>query len=935
MVEQMKRSHFRFLWLVIVMVIALMSIWGLLMMAQNMAITVQAAPIEPPAGYPKLNQSTMTVDPSLANVGGARLEYVIEIVNTGAYTASGVSLVDVLPENTTCHSASDSLGNTLACDSGVLSWIGEVGFDSTVLITLTVDVVGTFEGVIVNQAEISHPQIDAPVLLSAETVVTDDPLLAITKTSTPEKPGPGKLMTYMLEVTNVGQPANDLQLTVNDQLPQDTNFNTPGTDGSIDGSTITWDRTVDLDTGATSVFTFSVDINSVISGTVISNLDYGVSADQDVVPAFGETYTVTVVDPILFLAKTTQPDPPGSNREMTYTLTVLNKGSEATDLVVTDEVPAGVTYLRGGDTYDEGEVTWYLDSLGTGEWATFEYTVYIGDVADVDVINTIYEVCSSEEVCVYGETYISPVKGPTFEVEAYVYPIAHKPGGGNSPVTPTLVIRNTGPGNAIDAVAQISFGNISVSNEKNLIQLPYDAGTISKIESCALDKCYQWVGNLAYNETITITTEDPQSTIGGEEGTTYTATITISDTLGPTVTEPISATAIGLVTHHANLIPTKTAPPVIGAGQMMTYTINVFNSGLSTEEPPYPVLTETLPADVELLDVSDDGSWQTISDTTTISWTLPAMSTAESLRRTFSVLVDPSLVSGTQIVNDNYATAWYESEVTGTLSIVGIPVTTTIKEVGLVDSFKTVTPTLARPGEGIVLNYSLNVVNSGPLPLSGVSLYDLLPWEHTTYQRDTVVSSGLINDDIVSIAWSGSVAPYSSELITFSVIVDDYYEGPITNTAIITHDDLLEPVEVEAVAYITNKPVLQITKTDSPDPVELGEELEYTIRIKNLGQQATNLVITDTIPVGAEFVLGSTSGSGQYIGTGVRWTLPVLAPGGSQEYRFRVRVSELTMRWVVNDSYAVSSVEGVSAYGEPVWTEVRTNLIFLPLVNRQ
>ena len=81
--------------------------------------------------------------------------------------------------------------------------------------------------------------------------------------------------------------------------------------------------------------------------------------------------------------------------------------------------------------------------------------------------------------------------------------------------------------------------------------------------------------------------------------------------------------------------------------------------------------------------------------------------------------------------------------------------------------------------------------------------------------------------------------------------------------------------------------------------------------------------------------MGSTSGSGQYNGTGVRWTLPVLTPGNSQEYRFRVRISDLTMRRVVNDSYAVSSAEGVSAYGEPVWTEVRANLVFLPLVNRQ
>jgi uncharacterized repeat protein (TIGR01451 family) len=32
---------------------------------------------------------------------------------------------------------------------------------------------------------------------------------------------------------------------------------------------------------------------------------------------------------------------------MTYSLTVLNKGSEAEGLTITDEVPTGVTYVDG------------------------------------------------------------------------------------------------------------------------------------------------------------------------------------------------------------------------------------------------------------------------------------------------------------------------------------------------------------------------------------------------------------------------------------------------------------------------------------------------------------------------------------------------------------------------------------------------------------
>ena len=42
-----------------------------------------------------------------------------------------------------------------------------------------------------------------------------------------------------------------------------------------------------------------------------------------------------------------------------------------------------------------------------------------------------------------------------------------------------------------------------------------------------------------------------------------------------------------------------------------------------------------------------------------------------------------------------------------------------VREVGLIDSFKTVTPTLARPGPDRLLTYTIHVVNSSPAALSG------------------------------------------------------------------------------------------------------------------------------------------------------------------------------------------------------------------------
>lgn len=254
------------------------------------------------------------------------------------------------------------------------------------------------------------------------------------------------------------------------------------------------------------------------------------------------------------------------------------------------------------------------------------------------------------------------------------------------------------------------------------------------------------------------------------------------------------------------------------------------------------------------------------------------MGPGDLFERSFTVKVFEELISGTQIVNQEYGAAWYNTYANGILTNMGAPITTTVKEVGLIDSFKTVTPTLAWPGPGNILTYTVHVVNSSPNFLSDVQVYDLFPWQSTTYHRDAVASAGQIITDIVSLTWIGDLAPYSSELITFSVLVDSDFSGAVTNTAAITHASLREEVLVKAVAYVTDKPVLQIKKVATPDPVIVHGELLYTIEVINLGQQATNLVITDVIPANTEYIINSASSGGQLIGNSIQWQIPVLKP---------------------------------------------------------
>jgi uncharacterized repeat protein (TIGR01451 family) len=359
----------------------------------------------------------------------------------------------------------------------------------------------------------------------------------------------------------------------------------------------------------------------------------------------------------------------------------------------------------------------------------------------------------------------------------------------------------------------------------------------------------------------------------------------------------------------------------------MTYTIRIWNSGMTTQDPP--VVTDRVPLSTTFAWASNGGMTRTISDTVIVSWTLPEMGPGERTARTFAVRVDDDLISGTQIVNRSYAAFGYGNIATGTLTS-GPPVTTTVQEVGLIDSFKVVTPEISLPGPGNVLTFEIHLVNSSLLSLTGVTAYDVLPWAASTYLRDAVASAGSLVSDIISIDWTGNIDPLSSVVLTCSVLVDADFSGALTNTVVISHPDLAAPVARDAVAYVTAQPVLFIQKRATPDPVSLGELLTYRLRVTNLGQQATTLVITDTLPSNVEFA--SATAGGALVSDTVRWEWPVLEPGDQIEVSFQVTVVRGAK--VINALYGVIAKEG-SAFGVPLTTRTTGGgILYLPSVLR-
>lgn len=196
---------------------------------------------------------------------------------------------------------------------------------------------------------------------------------------------------------------------------------------------------------------------------------------------------------------------------------------------------------------------------------------------------------------------------------------------------------------------------------------------------------------------------------------------------------------------------------------------------------------------------------------------------------------------------------------------------------------KSVTPQQVRVGERAT--YQIDVRNAGPGNATGVRVTDALPAglsvvSATSTQGTCSGSGGSATCNLGSLASGGQAR------MTVEVSVGQDAQRSSVNTATVVGDQP-DPVSTnnQASATLTVDPPeptadLQVTKTGSPDPVRVGQLLRYTIVVNNLGpSEATNVLITDTLPQGTEFANCSPNCEpGDVI---VRCHVDRIAPGGN------------------------------------------------------
>ncbi|MEW5957158.1 MAG: PKD domain-containing protein, partial [Chloroflexota bacterium] len=154
--------------------------------------------------------------------------------------------------------------------------------------------------------------------------------------------------------------------------------------------------------------------------------------------------------------------------------------------------------------------------------------------------------------------------------------------------------------------------------------------------------------------------------------------------------------------------------------------------------------------------------------------------------------------------------------------------------------------------------------------------------------------------------WDYPDYPFSPHPSAFTI--SHTYPAVGNYTAVVTASNTVSVVTATTTVTITGPaPVLTITKT-GPALVLPGAPITYTLTVTNSGPvSATQVVITDVVPVGASYITG-----GLRTGEVVSWTVASLANGDAVTATLAVTTTGI----ITNSDYRVSADGGVSADGQ-------------------
>ena len=796
-------------------------------------------------------------------VAGEHLVYTLTVTNDSPTDATEITVTDTLPEGTVFDSASPGCSHS---DGTVTCNLNTLAISATTTLTTVVTVNSSTTGTLSNSATVTATTTDPDT--SNNTARTDTDVstkadLAVGKVGDPEPVIAGAALTYLLTITNSG-PSDATGVTVTDTLPSGVTFVSATTRQGTCG-----DETNGIVTCALGALPFdhstvvAIIVTPTASGIITNRVE--VSANETDDAPDNNTHTITTtVNPgaDLSLTKMDSHDPAIAGTSLTYTLTVVNHGpSDATGVYVTDTLPSGVTFVSAtaspGTTYDNGTGLWTVGDLADSGSATLTITVTTARSTRGTITN-VAEASANEADPAPGNNSVAESTLVNGEADLAVSKQdTPDPVIAGTALTYTLTATNYGPSDATGVTVTDTLPSGATFVSATPSQGPYNSGT------------GVWtVGALVLNGTASLA-------IRATVASSITGVIWNTATISSSENDPVSGNNTTdedtQVNAEVHLTFTKSATPTVSAGDPLTYTILVTNTGPS--DATGLVITDTLDHNVDYDSASPAPTGFSNGD---IYWNIARLAPNNSTQITLRAQVHSPLTNNTVLTN----VAWLDTAQTTPVSTTR---TTTVRSSPVLTITKTSSPDPVEAGK--TLHYTIIMTNSGNENATSVTVtedYDPnVSWVYSNPAPDSgsgnrvwtfptlIVGSPRTIDIVVQVA---SPLPVGT-VLTNRATLDSAQTTPITATE---------------TTSVTSASALTVSKVDSSDPVEAGTELLYFINYSNFGTApADDVVITETYDSRVTFVRATPAPKS---GTNNVWEIGDLLVGQGGSITVRVRV---------------------------------------------
>jgi len=813
---------------------------------------------------------------------GKTVTFAVEVLNDGTSNAS-VTIEDSMPDGLVYESSSPSAGSY---DPQSGEWIFDVDPGDSQSLTVTARAEGT--GQIVNEAlairvDPSHDGEVASLFDAASVTVLGAPDaadLSVVKTVDASPVSPGDPITFTVDVTNDG-PDMATGVEVTDQLPTGlVHVSSSTSQGSYDPGTGIW-TVGSLDMGATATLTLVA--NGTTPGTYENVATISATDLPDGTPGDDSDSSTVVIEagPVppgtadLEIVKLASPNATVLGEEVTFEITVRNLGPNATsNVTVLDPLPSGLDFVSAtpGGLYDAATGVWSVGDLADGEQQTLSVVANATSVGTLENVVTVATSDLSDADLTNNEARVSVTISAVPGEPAADLAITKTATPSTVPVGEHVVFSLTIANNGPNATA-----NVSVTD-----RLPAAFAFVSSSSADYDSTTGLWhVGSLAAGATEVLELEVNATATGTWDNV---ANISSSDLIDPapgndestdsvTVsTGPVGPTADLAIMKGATLTPVE-------VGDHLNFTITVTNNGPNATANVS--VTDRLPDGLDFVGASSPNY-----NVTTGIWDVGALVAGASA--TLSLTVNATRAGSVENVANVSASDLPDHDSSNDEAAVQIDVLqppTRTADLAITKVVTNATTTgdqvTAPPGTGV--RFTVTVWNLGPDSASGIEIADPVGGLVN-------VTNSTLTGTYAAGVWSiDTLASGSSAVLTITGDVSRSLApgDSIENRASVSGSDEYNPTGNDvatATVVIVTRPVpgpeadLVVEKTASTDTAQVGDEIRFTVTVRNDGpNETTGVRAIDTLSAGLQYEAHAAS-HGTYDLDG-NWSIGGLAAG--------------------------------------------------------